>query len=156
MYHWKVYKFAAAPFICMSWKPICSEQSFEIYRKQTLEFDILCLPTHQRADSLNLPSLNSTFKHEEGAVIVPVPKMGVRHYSAKKTAPLDKLVITKFIMYIKLIQQYSGFCTNTNSHMKIMFGHVLVWSNSWSQFLWHNVGKCMKSIRTLRCAWWKV
>ena len=96
-----------APFICMSWKPICSEQSFEIYRKQTLEFDILCLPTHQRADSLNLPSLNSTFKHEEGAVIVPVPKMGVRHYSAKKTAPLDKLHIKKCFLKERMANDLS-------------------------------------------------
>ena len=97
----------------MSWKPICSEQSFEIYRKQTLEFDILCLPTHQRADSLNLPSLNSTFKHEEGAVIVPVPKMGVRHYSAKKTAPLDKLKMPLNEMYYTPRKLYQGTLKKT-------------------------------------------
>ena len=102
----------------MSWKPICSEQSFEIYRKQTLEFDILCLPTHQRADSLNLPSLNSTFKHEEGAVIVPVPKMGVRHYSAKKTAPLDKLHTMSVHEGIKYQCDHCEFKATTQGNFK--------------------------------------
>ena len=54
-------------------------------------------------------SLYSTFKHEQGAVSVPIPKMGVWHYSAKKNSTAghpvkkDKLDVNENSFYETLI-----------------------------------------------------